>query len=210
MIKINLLGSGGGSGGGGGATTYQTRSSVFSNMTQTLMSPAQGTGTGDVILKLIVAIGPLIACIGAEQWMVGNKQQELTRIQNELASKQAEIEAKKKDVEQVKRFKADKAQLELRMNTIRDLSKARLKNVKALDAIQNVIPTRAWMTSLKVQDNKVDIKGRAMEDSDVSAFMKGLEENIYFSQVQLINSQSVTTENGVLKEFSIATSLENL
>lgn len=202
MIKINLLGA--------QSATVAARSSVFTNITQTLMSPTESSGVGDVVMKLIVALGPVLLCVGSEQWIVGNKQQELSRVQNELSSKQAEIEAKKKDVEQVQRFKADRAQLDLRMNTIRNLSKARLKNVKALDAIQNVIPTRVWLTYLKLEENKVDLKGKAMEDADISTFMKGLDENIYFSQIQLINSESRTSSDGTLKEFTIAASLENL
>jgi type IV pilus assembly protein PilN len=203
MIRINLLGE--------QATQAVSGKSIITNLTQTLMAPSQaGGGAGDILLKIIVAIGPIIACIGTEQWIVGNKQQELSKIANELASKQAEIESKKKDVEQVQRFKADKAQLDLRMNTIRTLSKARLKNVKVLDAIQNIIPTRAWLSSLKLEENKVDVKGKAMEDNDISAFMKGLEENIYFGNVNLINSSSVKTEDGTLKDFDIAASLENL
>ncbi len=203
MIKINLLGK--------GMSTPTTGRSAITNFTQSLMSPREASkGHLDVAMKLIVALGPLIACVGTEQWMVGNKQQDLDRVRGELTAKQAEIEAKKKDVEQVQRFKADKAQLDIRMNTIRNLSKARLKNVKALDAIQNIIPTKAWLMGLKLDESKVDLRGRAMEDNDISSFMKGLEENIFFSQVLLISSSSAKTEDGVVKEFNIAASVENL
>lgn len=203
MIRINLLGE--------QATQVVSGKSIITNLTQTLMAPSQaGGGAGDVLLKIIVAIGPVIACVSAEQWIVGNKQQELSRIQNELNSKQAEIESKKKDVEQVQRFKADKAQLDLRMNTIRTLSKARLKNVKVLDAIQNIIPTRVWLKTLRLEESKVDVKGQAMEDNDISGFMKGLDENIYFGNVNLVDSRSEKTADGTLKTFEISASLENL
>ncbi|MGE3974269.1 MAG: PilN domain-containing protein [Bdellovibrionales bacterium] len=206
MIRINLLG-----GGGTSVGAAESAKSAISNLGTTLISPTDTEGgMGDVLLKFMFLFLPVMFLYGYQETEVGKKQNQVEDVRRNLERVSAELKSKKVEVDKVERFKADKTQLEQRVSTIKELSKARLRNVKALDAIQNIMPTKAWLTRLVLNDKKIDLQGKAIEDTDISALMQGLEENIYFMQVVLISSEQSRSADGVVKSFNVSASMENL
>ena len=90
------------------------------------------------------------------------------------------------------------------------MSKERLKNVKSLDALQGIIPSKAWLTEAKILENKIEISGMATDDLVISDFMQDLTKSIYFTHVVLESSEEVKRDEGVVKQFKIKCNLENL
>jgi len=206
MIRINLL---------GGKATHSTEVSsetmAGAGFSDTVVaSDVSSPGTLDVVIKLIIALGPLVAIYGFQEFNLSTIRSDISVRQAELTRLKAEVESKKENVKLVEKFKADKIQLQKRIETIKLLSSARLRNVKALDAIQSVIPTKVWLTKLAIKDKEISMSGAAIEDNEISAFMQNLEDNIYFQQVELVSSQQKKNKEGTIKEFSLNTQLENL
>jgi type IV pilus assembly protein PilN len=206
MIRINLLGNNKSS-----APKGDSARSMLTNFGTSIMSqPDSSGGSLDILFKIGLLITPVLLLYGYQEVEVGNKQNLLNDTKRKLEKVTAELATKKTEVDKVERFKADKKQLEERVATIKSLSRARLKNVKALDAIQNILPTKAWLTKLVLNDKKVELFGKAIEDNDISSLMQGLEENIYFMQVVLISSEQSRGQDGVVKSFNVSASMENL
>ncbi|HEX4923548.1 MAG TPA: PilN domain-containing protein [Bdellovibrionales bacterium] len=212
MIKVNLLNS------------YTGGTSVVSPSGTVAPSRTEDMGGGSVYkaprasssaqveagLKIVGIFIPLILLIGYETYNTDQLKSEEAKVAAELTAAQSRIQSLKPQVEAVKQFQDNKAQLESKINVIRTISRERLKNVKALDALQNIMPPKCWLTELKIKGTMVSLKGLAIEDVDVSQLMAGLEESVYFAQVNLKGVESQRDKEGVLKKFDIEVFLENM
>ncbi len=107
-------------------------------------------------------------------------------------------------------FKKEKERVQVQIDTIKSLSKERLKNVKALETIQNLIPEKAWLTLLKIDENRAVFEGNAVDDKIVADFMAALEDNIYFANVRLIKSADQQSKDGTVKGFVIECGMEGI
>lgn len=164
----------------------------------------------EAIGKIVLLFVPLVLVVSFEFYNTGELQRKETLVSAELATARAKIETLKPQVEAVKRFQENKQELESKIGAIRTISKERLKNVKALDNLQAIIPPKVWLTELTIKGTLVTMKGAAIEDIDVSQFMASLDESVFFSNVVLKSVESDRTKTGVLKKFTIEVQLENI
>ncbi|MEQ1877420.1 MAG: PilN domain-containing protein, partial [Bdellovibrionia bacterium] len=165
---------------------------------------------GEALLKIVMLFVPMIFVISYEYYNTGELQRKNAQVSAELAAAKSKIETLKPQVEAVKKFQENKKELESKIGVIRTISKERLKNVKALDALQALMPPKAWLQELSIKENLVVLKGMAVEDIDVSQLMAGLEESVYFAGVNLKSVESKRDKDGVLKTFNIEVFLENM
>jgi Tfp pilus assembly protein PilN len=209
VIKVNLLNSY-----TGGTAIVSPTGTVAPAHTTGMMSGSYSAGNAraqaEAILKIVAVFIPLTLVIGYEMYNTDQLRARAAQVSAELSTAKAKIETLKPQVEAVKTFQANKAQLESKINVIRGISKERLRNVKALDALQSIVPAKCWFTQLKLTDNLVSMKGMAIEDVDVSQLMAGLEESVYFANVVLKGVESERTKDGVFKKFEIDVGLENM
>ncbi|MCC6277467.1 MAG: PilN domain-containing protein [Oligoflexia bacterium] len=199
MIKINLL-----------------RDISGSGRAQTLIGGLTSVGDSidsskkEVLSKIIAFVIPFIGWLGGNYYL-GTQAKEEMRV---LRAESAEVEKKLKELEPVvkelERFQEEKRKLDSQVEVIKRLAKERLKNVKSLDALQGIIPARAWLNELKINESKVSLAGFASDDSVVSEFMKELESSIYFANVTLSSSEEFKSNEGAVKKFEIRCNLENL
>ncbi len=158
---------------------------------------------------LLLAL-PIIAVFGFRQYNAFMARSEISKLEvkaKELSAKLKELEPAVKEVE---KFKEEKRKLDSQLDIIKQLSKERLKNVKSLDALQNLIPQKAWLTAIRVKENKAELDGFAVDDIVVSEFMQALENSIYYANVSLVTSEEFKKEAGTIKKFVIKCNLENL
>ncbi len=202
MIRINLLGTAPGPADtpieGGGMIP-----AVFPSQAKAIMTP-------DILLKLAVTILPLLGIIGYDYYADGQRQRALAVASAELQEAKVKLASLKPQVDAVMKFQENKKQLQAKIDIIRALSKERVKNVKALDALQNIIPVKTWLTRIEIKESRVVMEGLATEDVEISNFMQGLEESVFFAKVILKGVTSDRSKEGVNKKFSIETSLENM
>ena len=86
-----------------------------------------------------------------------------------------------------------------------------MRSVKSLDALQGLIPPKAWLTTLKVTDKLLKLEGFAMDDLVIADFMQNLSSSIYFSDVRLEVSEDVRgNDEKSTKRFSVTTNMENM
>ena len=103
----------------------------------------------------------------------------------------------------LKFVKLKKKKIDSRIDTIKEISKERLSNAKALDALHDIVPPQAWLKNLSIENGKVKIVGEATEDLVVSQLLRNLDESIYFKDVKLLSSTEVRKAGGSYKAFSI-------
>lgn len=200
MIKVNLLKGTGGSRQGTSGTSVDTNLSEFD------FGPKKTNSK----VKLLLLIVPIISILGFRQYnyfMAKNELETFKKKNQEVSNRLRELDAAVKEVE---RFQEEKRKLTNQIEVIKRLSKERLRNVKSLDALQTLIPGKAWINSLKVLDTKLEIEGFADNDIVISEFMQSLDSSIYFKEITLVSSEESKKDKGSLKKFILRCNLENI
>jgi Tfp pilus assembly protein PilN len=167
-------------------------------------------GTRDVLFKSLIFIIPLIVMYGYQQYTTSQAEEQMRFLNGQAKGLETQLRALDPVVKELERFQEEKRKLDSQLDVIKRLSKERLKNVKSLDALQGIIPPKAWLSQLKIAENKVELEGYATDDIVISDFMQSLESSIYFSGVTLASSDETKREDGVVKKFMIKCTLENL
>lgn len=164
----------------------------------------------ELIIKVICLLVPIIGGVGTVSYTSSQKGNEIKQLVSLVESKKKEKTDLGPAIKQVDEFKKEKDRLQVQIDTIRLLSKERLRNVKALSALQDIMPEKAWLTRLKIEESLAQIEGSAVDDKTVADLMRVLDANIYFADVKLIRSQEQQNKDGVIKSFSIECKLEGI
>lgn len=168
-----------------------------------------GGGSFDFLLKLFLMLSPCISLLVFEQMRLTKKRDKIAEIQLVLVQRKTENDSLKTEIEAVKKFEIEKKQLDTQIQTIKKLSKERLQNVKALAAIQSLIPQRAWLIELKMDGDKIEIRGFAPDETVASEFVASLEESIFFRDVFLRRTEDQRQQDGsTVKQFLVDASME--
>ncbi|MGE0632390.1 MAG: PilN domain-containing protein [Pseudobdellovibrionaceae bacterium] len=113
--------------------------------------------------------------------------------------------------EELKRFEEDRQKLNAQIGAVEALSVDRLKVVRALDALQTLIPEKAWLLKVSYDYDKstLIVEGLAVGDPDVTGFLDALSKSIYFGQVNLRRSQEqLLPDDKMGKRFEIGLTME--
>ena len=221
MIRVNLLNDISVAG-HSGATVGSSATQIDGGLMDTELLQSGGARAGStnfgfsessrlgIGLKVLFIVVPILLTYSYRQFLITraqNKHASLMQEKAEVEKKLRSFDASLKDIE---KFEEEKRKLNAQLDVIKSLSKERLKNVKSLDALQGLIPSSAWLNSLKIIGDKVDLEGFAVNDIVVSDFMQQLSSSIYFSHVVLADSTEAATVEGSVKKFHIKCSLESI
>ena len=119
--------------------------------------------------------------------------------------KQKELKAK-----EVAKYKVEGDDFKRKITAIKELSKMRLIELKALDYIQNIIPEKLWFTDVKYGESTFVIKGSAIEDNALSEFLKELESSSFFEEILIIQAKEIKDDTGSKVVFEIQTKLRTI
>jgi len=114
-----------------------------------------------------------------------------------------EVARLKKEIGEVEKFKARKAELQQKVDIISKLQAGRTVPVKVFEAISASIPEKCWIDQLSVNDNKVSLKGVALNNYTIANFMTALGESGRFQDVVLGSAEQATAMNTKLVKFNL-------
>jgi type IV pilus assembly protein PilN len=126
---------------------------------------------------------------------------QINQVQAQITAYNEEIKRLKIDTKDVDKFKAEKEDLQRRLNIIYTLQGAKTGPVRVLDDLVTAIPGRLWLTAIKEKSGKMEIKGIAMDNQDIAKFMTNLEKSGVIKNVELVISQQLEKREWKLKEF---------
>jgi type IV pilus assembly protein PilN len=190
VIRINLAGA---KSAGQPILNLQIESGGF--------TPAEAQKQG-LIRLIIIVLAPLALWLYQENTLPAlisernSKSQTLMELQ-EYNAKMA------RSVQEIKKFKEDEAKIQARIDYLDKLSKNRLREIKILDLIQQVIPEKVWLTTVESRSGRLSLSGMAMSDFDISIFMESLAKSVFFVDVNLMSSVETTFDGLDLKKFEI-------
>ncbi len=128
---------------------------------------------------------------------------QISGVENQITAYNEEIKRLKIDTKDVNKFKAEKEDLQRRLNIIYTLQRAKTGPVRVLDELGMALPGKLWLTSLKEKDGRMEVKGIAMDNPTIAQFMTNLEKTGVINNVELVVSQQVEKKDVKLKEFTL-------
>ena len=154
--------------------------------------------TGSFILFLLVlsflqlSISASISNLGREVKDVENRLVVLTKIAGDI-----EV------------FKADKNDLEKKLNIIKTLEENRLVPVRMLDELTTLVPTNnLWLEKFSEKGKDLRIEGVARDNMAVARFMKNLELSNYIKSIDLVSSRQTEISGIKLQQFVLTCTLK--
>lgn len=164
----------------------------------------------EAVKKIFVMCFLTILLWSYEYYNIENLTDISRKYSNEDANLKADVLRKRKVTEEAKIMQQQLKVIDNKIEIIKKLSKGRLREMKALDTLQTIIPEKAWFENLTYKDGSLEIKGFVLEDEDLGLFFRALEGRANFTRVILKKSQDKKTERGLIKEFFITCLVENV
>ena len=143
-----------------------------------------------------------------ESYNIGQLSEREANIRNLNQTLATELEQKKPLAEQAKELQKNIKDLESRIQSIKNLSKVRLREIRTIDYLQNVIPERVWLTKVEFEDGALKIEGGALADDQLNKFMESMEGNSSFKNVILLRAVEQKSKEGTVKVFLISANVQ--
>lgn len=137
-------------------------------------------------LKLVVVVGSLCLTLPLLFWTyryMGDKA-ELTSLEQKIDLVNIELNSPKlkQVVQEVEQFGRDRANLEAKRSVVDLLRKKQVALVRLLDVLPDLVPKRAWITKVDVQNEKggrkAIVEGTALSAEVVADFYANLEAHV--------------------------------
>ncbi|MCC7406202.1 MAG: PilN domain-containing protein [Bdellovibrionales bacterium] len=190
MIKINLLKNR--SMQGGGDTTYAVSIDRGGNEVQK-----------EAVIKILLMGIFAVVLVFVENHNVDSLKEEQQRYMIQLNELQSQVDKLKGETTKVAELEKQSKELEDKMKIMKQLSKTRLRELKALDYLQSVMPERVWLSALIYNEEKFNLRGYALTDDDLTDLIQSLDKSTFFTDVILLQAKEQNTPEGTLKNFEI-------
>jgi cell division protein FtsB len=173
MIKVNLLRNVGVTAGGGAGGDQQA--SAIS------LSPSANKAAGGRVAVILL----LPLALYTYDWIANSAlETEFAEVRTKLESVKAE-RAKFGDTGvRMEQYTKEKKELDEKVDAIREVARNRLREVKSLDALQSLVPSRTWLNKVDIKGNLVRITGLTSSDEGITELIRGLESSSFFSRVE--------------------------
>lgn len=123
--------------------------------------------------------------------------------EKKIAENEQEIKRLQKIIGEVNELDKQKQRLLNQLAVIDKLEKGKRGPVRVLDEMSGQIPKRVWITSFREQGGALSITGSAMDNSDISEFMRAMQKTPYFSDIALKFTQADLRDGVTVYNFEI-------
>ena len=136
-----------------------------------------------VIKVVVILLFPLLIFIW-EKLKINSLQAERAQVQQRVDAVEAEKASFGSAAPRVEKANRLKEKIEKEIKVIRELAKDRLREVKALDQLQNVLPSGTWLNEVSIEGGKLSLDGFALNEGSLTELLTALNGNPFFSMVQ--------------------------
>ena len=152
-------------------------------------------------------IGITIALLMAWHVAVATK---LGMEKKKLATLEQQKKALEPELKKVEEFKQKKESVQQRIDVITQLEDSRKGPVRMMDELSTATPERLWIEVLDTEGGRIKLEGQSLDNEVVATFLGNLEKSEYFDGVDLKESLTVKSQEGLrLNKFTIEAKLVN-
>lgn len=135
----------------------------------------------------------------------GTLNTKIATLENEVQAKKKELATYQKAIKEIQRIRRRLNELKRKTRIINQLNVNRKWPVLFLDSINDmIIEKRMWLTSLRIRNRNISIRGIALDNKTVADFMTRLEQSKLYTNINLktINQKKIRKYD--LKSFDIS------
>jgi type IV pilus assembly protein PilN len=120
-----------------------------------------------------------------------------------VATNTGEIKRLQTIIGEVNELDKQKQRLLNQLAVIDKLEKGKRGPVRVLDEMSSSIPKRVWITSFREQGGTLSLTGSAIDNADISEFMRALQKTPYFTDINLKFTQADLKDGATVYNFEI-------
>ena len=124
--------------------------------------------------------------------------------EQKITGADAEIKRLEKIIGEVKELDEQKKRLLSQLAVIDKLEKGKRGPVRVLDELSNAMPKRVWLVNFRESAGSLSMTGAAIDNADISEFMRTLQKSPYFTDVQLKFTQASDRGGVSIYNFEVA------
>jgi type IV pilus assembly protein PilN len=106
-----------------------------------------------------------------------------------VAANKESIAELQKIIGEVNELDKQRERLKKQLGVIETLERSKKGPVRVLDELVNAIPKKVWLSSFDEKGGTLTLKGTAMDNADISEFVRTLGKTPYFKDIQIKFSQ---------------------
>ena len=173
MIRINLM-------------PLEERGQKVRRVKKSKSGGGGGGGRNPMGLLLPIAIiaGVLVAIIGT----IVQQQAQIHMLAGEVARVEKESRALAPQIAMVERLSRERADLDLRLSLIDQLSRGRFDSVRLVDELDRAVPDHMWLQSAIGSGDQITLEGTTFSNLIIADLMIRLDRSPLFSNVALANA----------------------
>jgi type IV pilus assembly protein PilN len=156
------------------------------------------------VLQIAGFVACLILAVGVCFGVQSSTSSSLEIAKSESQKLQNELNNLKKITRRVRDLEKKKTRLHEMLTTIANLRAKQHTPVRVIDELNNALPERAWLTSVKERAGMLHITGVALDNQTIALFMHALTQSRFFGEIRLDHSKFHKVKDANLKEFSLA------
>jgi Tfp pilus assembly protein PilN len=132
---------------------------------------------------------------------VVHQQTQLQSLGRDLRSVEQEITRLAPEVALVERLGKERAELDLRLSVIDQLSEQRFDAVRLIDELDRAVPEYLWLTgAVQTGPDKMNVEGVTFSNLIIADYMTRLDRSVYFANVDLgVAERGLIDERDVVK-----------
>jgi type IV pilus assembly protein PilN len=147
----------------------------------------------------------LVVGLGAWAWMLSA---DALTLQHEIARGKAEVDRLKPIIAEGQRYRANKEDLERRVNAIETVARDQARPAYLLDAIVDVLPADLWLTRVEEKSQILRLVGSTYSSVALADFMANLKASGKFKDVDLVESRQDLTKSPRTISFDVTCRFE--
>ena len=196
MIKVNLLKTKV-SGGVADMTSTATIGTASVSVGVENLSPVE------VILKIALMIVFAYGLSYYETDNIETLQGQLKKEKSATSETQKQLTELRAQAGRAEQVKGQIDQLQEKLDILTGLSHKRLRELKALDSLQNFLPNGVWFRTLKYNGRGFDLNGSSATNEDLDEFEAALNASPVYTNVIRLSSVSSQTTQGTIINFQL-------
>lgn len=156
-----------------------------------------GSGKGSIaglLLPIAIVAGVLVAIVGT----VVHQQAQIHMLAGEVARVEEESRALAPQIAMVERLSRERADLDMRLSLIDQLSRGRFDSVRLVDELDRSVPDHMWVASMMGDGSTITLEGITFSNLIIADFMIRLDRSPLFSNVALGQSS-----RGIINEVDV-------
>lgn len=184
------------------------------NLLRTLgLQVAPGLSGGDGVVSpdlqkqatikfVVILLMPFLLYV-YERFNISVLETELQKIQRKVTQIEQEKQSFGSAAPRVEQYAKEKKDIDRQLDIVRGLTRNRLREVKSLDYLQSLLPSKAWFDDVQIEGGSVKLVGYTSTEDGVSNLMRALEGSVFFSKVTPGSTVQVDLPTGPAKKFEL-------